>query len=70
MSKSEDGIVSPDVPEGCIINASIGIVQYVDPKSSEMKFSIAFEGNVPLTQFLGLLEIAKIQMTDSSKEWD
>ena len=46
------------VPEGAVINAHVCVDQWIDEDGS-LKFSVGVTGDVPLTQHLGPLELAK-----------
>lgn len=49
----------PAVPEGCIPNAAVRVVQYVQQDGS-LGFGIRISSDVPLSQVLGLLVMAGI----------
>lgn len=49
----------PEVPEDCIPNACVRVVQYIKP-SGDIGFAIRISSDVPLSQTLGLLLMAGI----------
>lgn len=53
----------PQVPEGSIVNSEVHVVQYVKPDGS-MGYRVQYEGAVPLSQVLGLLAMAAIDLKE------
>ena len=47
-----------EVPADAMINAHVCADQYVDDEG-RLRFAVHFTGDVPMTQYVGLLEIAK-----------
>jgi hypothetical protein len=68
----EDGMqatLGPRIPEGAFVSAQISVVQWIDHDDGSLKFSLRYNGDVPLTQFLGLLRVAEYEMIRESKGW-
>ena len=59
----------PDFPEGAILNAHVRVFQYLDAEG-EMRFSVSHYGDAPLSTFVGLLEIGKLNLIQRSEEWE
>jgi hypothetical protein len=58
------------VPEGAVPIASVAVVEYLDTDGNT-RFGIEHHGDVPLSTFVGLMELAKVDMVESAKQdWD
>jgi hypothetical protein len=60
------------LPEGCLPIASIRIMAYVDPEGDNA-YMMSWEGEVPISTFLGFLEMAKwerLQLQHEQQEED
>jgi hypothetical protein len=58
--------IGVDVPDGALEACSIGIFQYVDPSTGEMMYTSSSSGDMPLTTYLGLLELIKHRFLESA----
>jgi hypothetical protein len=52
----------PKVPEGAVVNCDIRVTQYITP-DGDINHVITYHGEVPLSQTLGLLAMAGIDLT-------
>lgn len=52
------------LPDGAIVNCEIVVHQYLAPDTGEMCYSVFYDGEIPLSQCLGLLELAKIDLVN------
>jgi hypothetical protein len=50
------------LPEGAIINAEVCVCQWIDPQTGGIRWQCYFDGDVPLSSVLGLLDLAKLDM--------
>lgn len=57
------------IPDGALVNAHVEVVQYVDPGSSEIRYTTRYFGDVPLSSFIGLLELAKLDLIREARDW-
>jgi hypothetical protein len=57
-----------ELEDGTVENASIGVFSYFDG-DGRLKFSVVHEGDVPLTTFVGLLEVGKVELVGMSRDW-
>lgn len=51
----------PSVPAGAMVNAEVVVTQYFTP-DGRLANRVFYDGEVPLSQVLGLLELAKAQL--------
>lgn len=50
------------VPEGAIVNAEVVVYQWLDPDDGSFRWNCFFDGDVPLSSVLGLLDLAKLDL--------
>jgi hypothetical protein len=58
-----------EIPENSLFNAHVCVDQYFDGEDGGLKFAAHYAGDVPLSQLLGLLEIAKDAVKSGSEDW-
>lgn len=58
------------LPDGAIENGAIAVFQYLT-QEGELSFAVAHRGDVPLSSFVGLLELGKLTIIETAKEeWE
>ena len=61
--------MSDDPEDLGIVNARVEIVQYLDTEGN-LSRRIRTTGEVPLSTFVGLLELSKLDIVEEAKEWE
>lgn len=64
MNRSEASI---ELPEGAVENLAILIVQYMD-RDGEMGHAIHIHGDVPLSSFIGAMEVSKYNLMEENND--
>lgn len=59
--------ISGDLPEGAIENGAIALFQYLTPEGG-LYYCMSHKGDVPLSAFVGLLEMGKLDLIELAKE--
>ncbi len=55
------------LPEGSIPSAAVAVISYLDP-TGKMGYAVCHSGDVPLSTFLGLLELGKVRVMEHFEE--
>jgi hypothetical protein len=61
--KPEFGGMEDLLPDGCIPVAGVRILQYMDNKG-DLHFAYGVSGNVPLSSYIGIIELGKEHIRD------
>lgn len=59
---------SKRLPDGSIINAEVSICQYIDPETAVLKWAVFYDGEIPLSGVLGLLDLAKLDLINRTPD--
>lgn len=65
MAMMPIGLTMPEfaqIPENAIVNCEIKILQWIDPETGGLRWQCFYDGEIPLSGVLGLLELAKLDM--------
>jgi hypothetical protein len=54
------------IPEDAIINAEVVVYQWIDAETGEFRWNCFYEGHLPLSSLLGLLDLAKLDLVHRS----
>lgn len=60
--------MADDIPADAIENAHVEVIQYLAPDGA-MRYTTRYRGDVPLSMFVGLLELAKLDIIREAREW-
>lgn len=56
------------MPSDGLLTCAVSAVQYINPEDGSVEFAVLYEGDAPLTQFLGLMELAKMEIHSNWRE--
>jgi hypothetical protein len=54
--------VRDTLPEGSVVHMEIEVVGYIEPGEDDLKWAMRTEGDVPVSTFLGHLDLAKYRL--------
>lgn len=58
-----------ELPDGAIENGAIAVFQYLT-SDGELHYAVVHRGEVPLSSYVGLLELGKLRLIEDSLNWD